>query len=77
MNEAIGNYVYSLPIERDSDIWSGRIQSIGKGVEVNTTYRVCNFIAYDNNDIVDTLFYNNEMVHKLWYKNIIKIEGVY
>jgi len=77
MSEALGNYVYSLPIERDGNEWTGTIKSIGAMVEKFTTYRICNFIIYNDSDIIDTLMYGSDMVHKLWSENINKIEGVY
>lgn len=75
--EAVGDFIYSLPVEKDGDDWSGRIKSIGGKVQINTTYRKCNYVTYFDSDIVDTLMFEGEMVHKLWYQNIIKIEGVY
>ena len=77
MNEAMGNYLYSLPTEREGDQWTGNIKSVGGLVEKNTTYRKCNIIIYNDSDIVDTLMFEDNMVHKLWSENIMKIEGVY
>ena len=77
MSEVEGNQLYALPIEREGDEWTGNIKSIGGLVEVNTTYRKCNIIIYNDSDIIDTVMYKGEMVHKLWFQNITKIEGVY
>ena len=77
MSEAQGNHLYALPTEREGDQWTGNIKSIGGLVEVNTTYRKCNIIIYNDSDILDTVMYKGEMVHKLWFQNITKIEGVY
>jgi len=77
MSEALGDFVYSAPIERDGDIWSGHIVSRGAKVIKFTTHYECDLITYADTDIVETLKYEGNRVHKLWYQNIIKIEGVY
>lgn len=77
MSEALGDFIYSNPIEQDGEIWSGHIVSRGWKVSTNTTYYECDLITYKDSDIVETLTYEGDRVHKLWYQNIIKIEGVY
>ena len=73
MNEAKGSCLYALPTEKEGDRWVGNIESIGGLVEENTSYRLCNEIIYNDCDIIDTLIYKGEMVHKLGYENIMKI----
>jgi len=77
MSEALGDFIYSKPIEQDGDEWSGHIVSRGAKVIKFTTYYECDLITYKDSDIVETLTYEGDTVHKLWYQNIIKIEGVY
>ena len=77
MSEALGDFIYSAPIERDGDTWSGHIVSRGYKVITFTTYYECDLITYKDSDIVATVKYEGDRVHKLWYQNIIKIEGVY
>jgi len=72
MSEALADFIYALPVEKDRDEWTGVLKSIGNKVEEFTTYRKYNRIIYNNSDIVDTLMYEGEMVHKLWYQNIMK-----
>lgn len=73
MSEMEENCLYVLPSEREGDQWTGNIKSIGGLVEKNTTIRKCNIIIYNDSDIVDTLMFEGEMVHKLWYENIMKM----
>ena len=77
MSEALGDFVYVDPIEQDGDQWTGHIVSRGWKVITNTTYYECDLVTYKDADIVEPLTYDGYRVHKLWYQNIIKIEGVY
>ena len=77
MSEPVGDFLYSRPLELDGNRWRGRIVATGFKVDKFTTYRVCDFILYNDEDIVETVMYEGEQVHKLWYQNIVKIEGVY
>ena len=77
MSEPEGDFLYSKPLSLDGDKWHGRIVAVGFKVTKFTTYKKCDFIIYNDEDIVETLIYEDEQVHKLWYQNIVKIEGVY
>lgn len=77
MSEPVGDFLYSNPSELNGNVWSGRIVATGYKVDKFTTYRKCDFITYNNDDIVETLTYEGNQVHKLWCQNIVKIEGVY
>ena len=77
MSEAMGDALYIKPIEKDEDQWTGRVVSRGIKVIKNTTYYECDLVVYKDVDIISKPKYNGVRVHKVWFQNITKIEGVY
>ena len=77
MNNALGDYVFSNPIEQDGDMWSGHIVDRGFKVIKFSTYYQCDLIIYNDADIYDTTIFEGERVHIISFENISKIEGVY
>ena len=77
MSRAVGNFVYVNPIEQDGNLWSGHIVSRGSVVCKETTLYDCDLVTYHDGCIVEHLKYEGNRVHKLWFQNITKIEGVY
>jgi len=77
MSEAVGDFVYVNPIEQDGNLWTGHIVSRGWKVSKYTTLYECDLVTYNDGDIIETLLYEGDTVHKLWFQNITKIEGVY
>lgn len=77
MNEALGDYVFIEPIERDGDQWTGKIVATGAKVIVYSTYHICNIVTYQDMDIRRTVTYNELRVHEITFEKITKIEGIY
>ena len=77
MSEALGDFLFIDPIERDGDQWTGKVVSRGYKVIKETTYYECDLVIYDDVDIVNRPIYNGKRVHNVWFQNITKIEGIY
>lgn len=77
MSSALGDSVYINPLEREGDIWTGRI--VDRGVKASTFggYSECDWITYHDKDIVNKPKYEGSRVHNVMFQNIRKIQGVY
>jgi hypothetical protein len=77
MINALGDQVFITPIKKEDDVWTGQIVDLGFKVTKFSTYKLCNWVRYDDEDIIKNAKFQGDMVHIISFENIRKIEGIY
>lgn len=78
MTNALGDQVFVTPISRDDNgVITGQISDLGFKVQKFSTYKLCNWVTYNENDIIKNIKFQGDMVHVVSFENIRKIQGIY
>jgi hypothetical protein len=77
MINALGDQVFITPISKENNIWTGQIVDIGFKVQKFSTYKLCNWVTYEDENIIRNAKFQGDMVHIVSFENISKIHGIY
>lgn len=77
MTNAQGDQIFITPITKENDTWTGQIVDVGFKAQKFSTYKLCNWVMYEDEDIIRNAKFQGDMVHIVAFQNIRKIHGIY
>jgi hypothetical protein len=70
MNEALGGQLYIRPDFIDGDIWHGQAQDVGPVALKFSTFKICDFVTYNKDNIYKTENFDGEVVDVVLYEYV-------
>ena len=70
MSEALGAGIYSRPDFMNGDIWHSQVQGVCPTALKFSTFKICDFVTYNKENIYKSENFNGEVVHVVMYQYV-------